>query len=275
MNYLSLILRIVAIFAAIAAGVLYFLLDGKLERKEKKLVQVQTELQILLDKNETADLEVSELQEDLAEKTKLIEETNIQIEEAKAKLVAEMQESQRVQKKLIETEQKVTQQEETVTRLRQELVNAESLFAANSQENLIAQLEERIEELTATNSQLKDKIKMLATPGKEDNPVDTEPKTNVEDSTQFTVRTLTANEVNSIKEETKIASLSTENGIIVLDANEQLNLKPGMTVDLVKASKIIARVKIININGSLAIAYIRPGANLNDLSKGDTVKILR
>ena len=275
MNYLSLILRIVAILAAIAAGMLYLLLAGKLDEKEKKLAQVQTELQILLDKNETADLEISELQEDLTEENKLIEEANIKLEEAKAKLVAEMQESQRVQKKLIETQQKVTQQEETITRLRQELVNAESLFAAASQENLVAQLEERIEELTAANSQLRDEIKTSTLPSKEDSPVDTESKTNVTPSEQFTVRTLTADEANSIKEEAKIASLRTENGIIVLDSGEQTSLETGTTVDLAKASTVIARVKIINVNGSLAIAYIRPGANLSDLSKGDTVKILR
>ncbi len=275
MNYLSLILRIFAILAAITAGVLYFLLEGKLDEKGKKLAQVQAELQVLLDENETADLEISELREDLTKENKLIEEANTQLEEAKAKLVAEMQESQRVQKELIETQQKVTQHEETITRLRQELVNAESLFAANSQESLIAQLQERIEELTAANSLLRDKIKTSATPDEKDSPVDTKPKVSTTVSEPFTVRTLSADEVASIKEETKIASLSIENGIIVLDAAEQPNLKPGTTIDLVKASKVIARVKIVNINGSLAIAYIRPGADLNDLSRGDTVKILR
>lgn len=275
MNYLSLILRIFAILAAITAGALYFLLQGKLDEKEKKLAQVQAELQVLLDENETADLEISELRQDLTQENKLIEEANTQLEEAKAKLVAEMQESQRVQKELIETQQKVTQHEETITRLRQELVNTESLFAANSQESLIAQLEERIEELTAANSLLRDQIKTSATPDKKDSPVDTKQKVSTTVSEPFTVRTLSANEVDSLKEETKIASLSIENGIIVLDAAEQPNLKPGTTIDLVKASKVIARVKIVNINGSLAIAYIRPGSDLSDLSRGDTVKILR
>ena len=54
-----------------------------------------------------------------------------------------------------------------------------------------------------------------------------------------------------------------------------MKLKPNMTIKLVKDAEVIAQVKIININGTLAIASILPGAKLDNLSKGDIVKILR
>lgn len=275
MNYLSLTLRIVAILAAIAAGFLYFLSEGTLDEKETELAQIRAELQALLDTNELTNLDVSELQEKLTVETKLVEETKIQLEEAQAELVAEMQESQSVQNKLIETQRKVIQLEETTNRLREELINTENLFAAASKESLIAQLNERIEKLTVTNVQLRGKTQASTSLTDDDAAVYTEPTTGTTGPTQFTAQTLTSDELSAIKEETKIASLSTANGIIVLDAGKKLNLAPGTTINLVKGSETIAQVEIININGSLAIGNIRPGAKLDDLSKGDTVKILR
>lgn len=276
MNYLSLILRIVAILGAIVAGALYFLSADRLGNKEEKIVQMQAELQLLLDKNESADLEIAELQENLIAKTKLVEEAEVKLEEDRAKLVVEMQESQRTQKKLIEAQKEITQLEEMTTRLRKELINAENLFAAASQESLIAQLKERIGELATSNAQLRDQMKTLATPSNdEDSSIDPEAETKTTGPYKFGFKKLTPEKVNAIKEETKIASLSIANGIIVLNTDKQLNLVPGETINLVKATEIIAQVEIININGPLAIAYIKPGAKLNGLSKDDIVKILR
>jgi DNA repair exonuclease SbcCD ATPase subunit len=273
MNYLSLFLRIVAILAAITAGILYFLLEGRLEEKEKELVQVRNELRTLKDENESANLEIAELREKLTGESQLIEETKVQFEEAQAKLITEMQESQRVQKKFIETQKKVAGLEETTNRLREELVNAENLFAAASQEGLIAQLNERIESLTLTNKQLRDQIRTLESPIEDASLPEIEPV--VSESDEFAVRLLTPDEVQAIKEEAKIVSMSIANGIIILNVGKDADIKPGMIIDLVKNSEVTARIEIININGSLAIAYIRPEAKLDNLSKGDTVKILR
>ena len=261
MSYLSLIFRIIAFFSAAVACILYFLTVDKVEEKEKEVLKIQAELQSFIDRNDSVSLEIGELQKKLAVKAKLVDEAKIQVEEAKAELVAEMQEGQRIQNKLIESQKEVSQLEETITRLRKELLNAEDMYAASSQEGVIAQLSDRIEELTTANNQLKDKIlaleKSTGTPAQSD------------------VQKLTPDEIDAIEEETKIASLSKANGIIVLNADEKLNLKPGTLVKLINRSKVVAEIKVININGSLAIANILPGAQLDELSKGDTVKILR
>ena len=275
LSYLPLVLRITAILSAATACTLYFLSKGKVDEKDKEIEQVRAELQILYDKNESAYLEITSLQEALTEQSKLAEDNKIQLAEAKAQTVAEIQESKRLQERLIEAMKKNQLLEETANRLRKELINAEEMFVKTSQEGLIAQLNERIEELTANNTQLEGKIKQLESSMKFDDLTTPEPTTSEETSVRFTVQKLTKDEFNALNEETKIASISTENGILVLNADPALKLKPNMTIKLVKNAEVIAQIKIININGTLAIASILPGAKLDDLSKGNTVKILR
>lgn len=275
LSYLPLVLRITAILSAATACTLYFLSKGKVDEKDKEVEQVRAELQILHDKNESADLEIASLQEALTEQSKLAENSKIQLAEAKAQTVAEIQESKRLQERLIEAMKKNQLLEETANRLRKELINAEEMFVKTSQEGLIAQLNERIEELTAKNTQLEGKIKQLEPSMKLDDLATSEPTTSEETPVRFTVQKLTKDEFNALNEETKIASISTENGILVLNADPALKLKPNMTIKLVKNAEVIAQIKIININGTLAIASILPGAKLDDLSKGNTVKILR
>lgn len=275
LSYLPLVLRITAILSAVTACALYFLSKGTVDEKEKEIGQVRAELQILSDKNESADLEITSLQEALTKQSKLAEDAKIQLEEAKAQTVAEIQESKRLQKRLIEAMKKTQLLEETANRLRKEMIDAEDMFANVSQEGLIAQLNERIEELTAENNRLKKQIKPLEPSVELDDPVTPEPNTSRENPVQFTVQKLSKAEFNALNEETKIASISTENGILVLNANPTLKLKPGMTIKLAKEAEVIAQIKIINISGTLAIANILPGAKLDNLAKGDTVKILR
>lgn len=274
MNYLSLILRIFAIAAAAVAGALFFSSKGKLEKKDAELSQVQAELRTLLDIKESASLEVSSLQEELAAKTKRLEESKTQLEELQAELAVEKQETARVQIELSDVKRDTAKLKETADRLRQELVGTESSLAAASQESKIAQLNERIEKLLATNIQLRKEIEALEALADNNSILDSDSK-NKTGLTEFTPKTLTLNEVNAIKAETKIVSLSVSNGIVVLNAKPELNLKPGSVIGLVKGPESIAQVKVININGALAIANILPGAKLENLSKGDTVKILR
>lgn len=275
MNFLSLTFRIIAILSAGIAGTLYFLTADKIEEKDKEIARVRSELQTLIDKNENMSLEVSEFQEKLLENTKLTEEAQIKVEEAKAELIAEMQENQRLQNKIIDTQRQISRLEETTNRLREELLNAENESANASQEGVIAQLSDRIEELMRENEKLKDEISTLKGPtGDIASNADLD-STNVVELTPFSVRTLTLDEANAIKDKTSVASLSAENGIIVLNAGPKLNFNPGLVVELVKGLEVIARVKVINTKDSLAIANILPGAKLDGLSKGDTVKILR
>lgn len=275
MNYLSLIFRIMAIFSAGIACVLYFSTANKIEEKEKELFQARNKLQSLIDKNETISLEVADLQEKSLSNSKMVEEAQIKVEEVKSELIAEMQESQRLQNKLIEAQEKVSKLEEMNNRLRQELLNAENMSAAASQEGLIAQLSDRIEELTKANEQLKNEV-IVQKARIEDIPSGANSDSaNDAELTEFSVQTLGSDEAKAIKDKTKIASLSTENGIIVLSADSKLNLKPNTVIKLVKGLEIIAQVKVISLNGTLAIANILPGAKLDGLSKGDVVKVLR
>ncbi len=277
MNYLSLILRIVAILSAAITVVLYFSLKGKVEEKETELLTLRTEFQTLTDKSESANLEIAELEEELSASLALADEVTAQVEATKAEMFAKMQENQRVQSELTAARMKTSQLEATALRLRQELVNAERVAAAASQESVIAQLGERVEELTVANTALREQIRGSESFTKSSDPValDTDESGNSLDSAPPIIQKLTPKQLKAIKEETKIASLSTANGLIVLNTDEDLQLTPGTIITLVKDSEAVAKVKIINTNGSLAIANILPGSQLDGVSKGDTVKILR
>ncbi len=275
MNYLSLIFRIMAILSAGIACALYFSTADKIEEKERQLSEIKNELQTLIDKNETMSLEFDDLQKKSTLDSKIVEEAKIKVEEVKSELVAEMQESQHLQSKLIESERKVSQLEETTKRLREGLLSAEKVSATSSQEGLIAQLSDRIEELTKANEKFRNDAMEREVPlagtvsGKSSDSL------NDEDLNEFSAQTLTLSEASAIEDKTRIASLSKENGIIVLSTDSALNLKPNTVVKLVKDLKVLAQVEVISLNGALAIANILPGAKLEDISKGDIVKILR
>lgn len=277
MNYLSLIFRIAAVLSAMIACILFFVLEGRVKEKGKEVFQLQTQLQTLTNENESASLEIAELEEKLAAKNKLVNEAKTKTEETKAEMVIEMQENQRVQNNLIESQRKIEQLEETTNRLRKELVNAENFAATASQESIIAQLSDRVEELTVANTELRDKIRAMDSTALDDVSEDdlAESTDKKSDSMLSDAEKLTVDEISAIKEETRVASLSISNGIIVLTMKKELDLKPGTVITLAKNPETIAKVKIININGSLAIANILPGSSLDDLAKNDLVKIVR
>lgn len=271
MHTLSMIFRIIAVLSAVAASILYFLIESKVEETEERLSRTQAELQTLVDKNEIANIEIAEFKEKLTAETQLVEEAEAKVEESKAELAAEKQESQRLQEELTKVRRNASQLQETTTRLRKELISAEHTAAAASQESVIAQLSEQIKELTMANTALEDKIQTLESSAKDTAPLKVD---NAEDADQFTQK-LTPDEIDAIKEETTIASISRTSGIIVFNADPKLNLTPGTVIKLIKNPEAIAQVKLINVDGPLAIANILPGAKPDDLSKGDTVKILR
>ena len=275
MNYLSLILRIVAVLSAAIAAVLYVSLKGKVAEKEAELLTLRTEVQALTDKSESANLEMAELKEELAQSLAVVEEATAKVEATKAEMFTKMQESQLVKSELTVAQRKVSELEATASRLRKELINAENVAAVANQESVIAQLGERVEELTAANSDLRKRIRDIEASAQSIAQVETNESDNGSDVDSLDPRKLTSKQIKAIKEETEIASLSIDNGLIVLEVDRNLNLNPDAVITLIKDPKAFAKVKIMNTKNSLVIANILPGAQLKGVSKGDTVKILR
>jgi len=264
MNYLSIILRIISILAAIAACWLYYISKDKLEEQKKETQRVQAQLQSSLEDNEVITLELSSLKKEAEENTIISKESISKLEEVRAELSAEKKERNSIQAQLNKIKRENNDLNEKAALLSKELINTERKLADKSQESEIAQLSERVEELMAANAQLSQKLK-----GSEISP----DISSIQASTD--ISKLSPDELSQITEETKIASLSLSNGIVVLETDETLDFQIGSILQLVKDSGVIAKVKIVNVNETLAIADVLPGARPEELIKGDTVKILR
>lgn len=288
MNYLSLILRFFAIAAAIVAAFLYFSLRDASEATRQELIQLKKELQIVTDKNESSNLQVSELTDKLALVNQQVVEAQIRAEESEAEMTAALQESKNTKNKFLEAQKEAAELKGTATRLRKELINSEEAAAAASKEGVIAQLSDRIEELTGVNNDLKSEIQTLESSVQVDETTLANTKESSEEAskdaaanleaTQSRTNTSKASDALSPDAETEsaiIASISKSRGLLVLNtSNPNIYLKLGSTAKVYKKSKLAATVKINNINNTLVITKKLPDSKIGDLFKGDSVEIL-
>ncbi len=191
------------------------------------------------------------------------------------------QEVTRTQQQLKETKNTVTELEGAATRLRGELVKTEESLAETSKEAELAQLNERIEELAKANDTLKQDI--VAAEALTRSSSGRAPTASNTGSMQtgsgnyksgFSPSTTAAVQSASIGAETTIASISTADGIIILNASPELGLSVGSEIKLIQGLKALGKVRITKVTERLAVANILPGAKLRGLSKGDTVKVM-
>lgn len=288
MNYLSLILRFFAIAAAIVAAFLYFSLRDASEATRQELIQLKKELQIVTDKNESSNLQVSKLTDKLALVNQQVVEAQIRAEESEAEMTAALQESKNTKNKFLEAQKEAAELKGTATRLRKELINSEEAAAAASKEGVIAQLSDRIEELTGVNNDLKSEIQTLESSVQVNETTLANTKESSEEASKDAAANLeaTQNRTNTSKasdalspdaetESAIIASISKSRGLLVLNtSNPNIYLKLGSTAKVYKKSKLTATVKINNINNTLVITKKLPDSKIGDLFKGDSVEIL-
>ena len=78
-----------------------------------------------------------------------------------------------------------------------------------------------------------------------------------------------------IAENVTIASVSSSDGILILEAAPELGLAPGMDVTLIQNLEALGKVRVAQINNNLAVANILPGTSSHRLNEGAVVDILR
>lgn len=278
MKNLSLILRIVAIVAAIAATTLFFISKGKLAEKEAQLTQTK---QVLA----TTQTELSETNKTL-EKTesqlKTVSNTLAKTEETldgvHSELAAAEQDASHNKRLLGEEREKVAQLETTARDLRADLVATQKELPAADRTAEINQLNDRIAKLQKTNAALA---------------FDLEAKTAIADAVvakreasspsgiaaiDTSVASLVPGEPipSRLKLETTVDSISTADGLIVLNTTPELGLSAGQTITLVQNMQAVGKVQIQSIKDGYAVADILPGSSgTKKLSSGNTVQILR
>ena len=277
MKNLSLILRIVAILASAAAVVLFFTSKGKLAEKQTSLEQAQALTQATQSELETANSKISSLGKQLSTERQSLADTKGKLESIRSEMYTARQEVTRTQQQLKETKNTISELESVATRLRTDLVKTEESLASASKEAELAQLNERIEELAKSNETLKQEL-MAAEATK---PISTSQKSAAGTTTEqagykfgFTPNGAAAVQPASIGDATTVASISTADGIIILNASPELGLSAGSQITLIQDLKALGKIRITQVTEQLAVADILPGTSLRGLSKGDTIKVM-
>ena len=78
----------------------------------------------------------------------------------------------------------------------------------------------------------------------------------------------------SIGVQTTIASISNQDGILVLNNSTEIGLQAGAPVTLIHNYKPLGRIQIMQVTDKFAVANILPGANYQKLDAGESVKLL-
>jgi predicted nucleic acid-binding Zn-ribbon protein len=272
------ILRILAIVAALAAGALFFLGKGKLAEQhaaqlkaEQATVAVQAELA-------TANDQVSKLENNLKNEREALADEKRKLESVRSEMYTAKQEVSRTQQQLSEGKRSIQDLESTVKSLRSDLLKSEQDLMKASKEAELAQLNERIAELEESNADLKESLEMAkeraashAAGAKSNNGTLTAGGSY---SSTFNPTASQPLPTASIGAETTIQSLSAQNGLIVLANNPELGLAPGSQVTIVKDLKALGKIQVVQVTDTSIVANILPGAKTREMTEGSTIKLL-
>jgi tetrahydromethanopterin S-methyltransferase subunit B len=272
MNSLSMILRILAIVAALAAGTLFFMGKGKLAEQqaaqikaEQATVTVQTEL-------DNANDQIKKLQNNLRTERDALADEKRTLESIRSEMYTARQEVSRSQQQLKQAKQKIIELETAASGLRADLLTAEQALVETNKEAELAQLNERVAELEAANADLTEslnaaeaKISMLR------------PKQEASGGYQSTFKISGSQALPkaSIGAATSIQSISPENGLIVLENTPELGLTVGNEVKVIKDLKALGKIKVVQLTDQLVVANLLPGAKTSEMTQGSSVKLLR
>lgn len=278
MNSLSLILRILAIVAALAAGALFFVSKGKLaeqqvatQKAEQATLAVQAELT-------TANEQISRLEGSLSNEREALADEKRKLESVRSEMYTARQEVSRTQQQLSQAKKSIEDLESTAKRLRSDLLQSEQSLASASKEGEIAQLNERIAELDKTNADLKESLEDAKARASTTRPANSANGTQTSGGTYSSTYSPTTSQplpTASIGAETTIQSLSAKDGLIVLANNPALGLTPGTTVSVIKDLKALGKITVVTVTDTLVVANLLPGAKTRSMTEGSTISLLR
>jgi len=282
MNSLSMILRILAVVAAISATALFFVSKGKLaeqqavaQKAEKATVAVQAELT-------GANEQISALEGSLNNERDALANEKRKLESMRSEMYTARQEVSRTQRQVSEAKKSIAELESTARRLRTDLLQSEQSLASSSKEDEVEQLIERVAELEESNADLKESLEdakvTSSTSRAPEYPESSSKIASIATSTfssGFTATKSQALPTSSIGAETTIESLSAANGLIALANSPELGLSPGTTVTIIKKLKALGKIQVSQVSDDLVLANLLPGAKTHEMIAGMTVSLLR
>lgn len=270
MNNISMILRVFAIIAAVAATTLYFLGKGKLEEKQTQLNATQATLRTTEADLATAKQDISRLDNRLKAESEALAKSKQELEGVRSEVYTARQEVSRTQQQLGQARNQISELEQAANKLRTDLVEAEQMLASSaSLKSEAATLQTRVRDLESANANLQTELEQIKSSAEM---IAARPAgaTGNRPGTADTLPSFT-----SISQETQIESIRAKDGLIVLRALPKLNLAAGQTLKLSANMKPVGSVEIFEVSDSMALAHILPGANARGLREGDTVSLYR
>lgn len=276
MNSLSLILRILAIVAAVAAGAIFFVSKGKLAEKQSQLESSQAATKATQAELDTANEEIQTLEGRLKNERDALADNKRKLEGVRSELYTSQQEVSRTRQQLTEAKGTIADLEDTAKDLRSDLIKTEQeLETAKGKEAEMEQLNDRVAELEESNADLRESLSKAARPAAAVQTANGTLATGSGDySSGFTPTVSQPLPKTSLGPETTIQTVSAENGLIVITNSPELGLNPGMEVRLISDYKALGTVKFVQIKDKVAIANILPGSNTRSMVDGTTVSLM-
>jgi myosin heavy subunit len=276
------ILRILAVVAAISATALFFISKGKLaeqqavtQKAEKATVAVKAELT-------TANEKISALEGSLRNERDALSNEKRKLESMRSEMYTARQEVSRTQRQIKEAEKSIEELESTARRLRSDLLQSEQSLASSSKEDEVERLIKLVDELEKSNADLKESLEKtevsLSTSRAPAYSESSNKTASIATSTKSSDFTATKSHVlpaASIGSETTIESLSAKNGLIALANSPELGLSPGTTVTIIKKLRALGKIQVSQVTDDLVLANLLPGAKTREMVTGTTVSLLR
>ena len=274
------ILRILAVVAAISATALFFVSKGKLAEQQaltKKAKQATVAVQAELTE---ANEQISALEVSLNNERDALANEKSKLENMRAEMYTARQEVSRTQQQLRENKKSIANLENTARRLREDLLRSEQSLASANREGEIAQLNERIAELEESNAELKESLEEATftsstSRSAEGSEISSKMASASSYSGDLTATKTQALPAASFGADTTIESLSAKNGLIALANSPELGLSPGTTVTIIRKLRALGKIQVSQVSGDLVLANLLPGAKTRELAAGTTVRLLR
>lgn len=284
MNIASLILRIVAIVAAVIAGVLFFMGQGQLKDSKAKLAAEQTALQA--SKSELADAEekAASLEAKLANSEKKLKSSQKKLDSVRIDLANAKRQVSNTQPTLTAKENEIKQLSLENSQLTQQLARAKEQTQGSDQSDEIDALNTRITQLEAANEKLETELESksnsyASSSSSMTNAITTATATSTT-ATAAAAAAATETPVaqvpaGDLAESAMIASVSAKDGIVVLKTGFGKTFQVGSQFTLAEDLVAVGAVEISSTTGEYAIANILPNTKKSRLKVGAHVRFFR
>jgi len=289
MKNISLILRVLAVIAAIVATTLFFIGKGILSDKQSELEtsrQQTADTQALLNEaNET----ISNLETDLSTERRNLANTKTKLEISDSELHTTKGELARAQQRITDAQAQNAQLENETRRLNKELIDAQEMIAEN--EGDIEQLNNRIAELQRAKDEAMELANAngLGNGGMNDlNPFPAPGGMANANASGFPQGGGSPSSAgNSISNPTPpapvvtsaeavIKSIDIDNGMLVLGSTPDMTFTSGQQVTVLHTNlNAIGSLQITSVEDDLAVGSFLPGAKTRNLEAGSTVLVYR